>query len=380
MPPIPLSSNTTLNLSQILDLEILPQDNKHNTRHQEHKTRNRQIPHRLPIRIDHGISLGRSKRIFQLHGQAPIQQGIQRPVPRQGSLERGGEFIRVYRGRDGLTDASPDGGEEPDEGEHRGDGLMGRGGHDGHLLADDEGAAAEGDEDLTHDHIANAERRLAEVDHEADAEEFEAEHGQGEPLEAAGDADDGREDDGPEARADAVDVGHVAGVGDGEAVHGLQVGVEVGVPEVEGGEEEGGQAAGRHDGAVGEEFEGNEGARGEVLFVEREEDHAEAADDPEGDAEGGGVAFVLVGFEGEGEQEEDEASADEEDAGDCFDVNVVCYGLRHEGRRVSWAYHQIPKSSKRRIERMRVHFLPSSANQRRELSSGFPTGRIGWGG
>lgn len=107
---------------------------------------------------------------------------------------------------------------------------MGRGGHDGHLLADDEGAAAEGDEDLRHHDEADAVLRLAELDHEADAEDLKAEHRHGEIFEAAGPADDEGEDYRPETRADAVDVVDVTGVGYGEVVDGLEVVVECCVP------------------------------------------------------------------------------------------------------------------------------------------------------
>lgn len=73
------------------------------------------------------------------------------------------------------------------------------------------------------------------MDHQADAENLEAEHGHGEPLEAAELTDHEGEDNGPEAGADAIDVGYVAGVGDGEAVDGLQVVVEGRVPNASGG-------------------------------------------------------------------------------------------------------------------------------------------------
>lgn len=62
---------------------------------------------------------------------------------------------------------------------------MGRSSHNSHLLADDKGTAAEGNEDLAHDDIADSLVRLAEVNHEADTEDFETQHGHGEPFEAA---------------------------------------------------------------------------------------------------------------------------------------------------------------------------------------------------
>lgn len=139
--------------------------------------------------------------------------GVKRGVPRQGSIESFGEFVGVDGTGDGLADGAADGGEEADEGEHTGDVLVGRGGHDGHLLADDEGTTAEGDEDLAHYNVADALAGLAEVDHEADAEGLEAQHRHGEPLEAAEETDEDGQDYAPEAGPDAVDVADVAGVG-----------------------------------------------------------------------------------------------------------------------------------------------------------------------
>lgn len=64
------------------------------------------------------------------------------------------------------------------------------------------------------------------MDHETHAQDLETEHIEGKPFETARYADDEGNDDGPEARADAVDVGYVAGVGDREPMNGLKVVVE----------------------------------------------------------------------------------------------------------------------------------------------------------
>lgn len=72
---------------------------------------------------------------------------------------------------------------------------------------------------------------LPEMNHEAYSEDFQAEHNQSEVFEAASHANYQGEDYGPETRADAVDIGYVAGVGDGEEVHGLEVVVEGRVPD-----------------------------------------------------------------------------------------------------------------------------------------------------
>lgn len=103
---------------------------------------------------------------------------------------------------------------------------MGSSSHHSHFLADDERAAAESNEDLAHDDVADALVWLAEMDHEADTEDFKTQHGHGEPFEAAELADHDGEDDGPEAGADAVDVGDITCVRNGDAVDSLEVVVE----------------------------------------------------------------------------------------------------------------------------------------------------------
>lgn len=100
---------------------------------------------------------------------------------------------------------------------------MGRSSHNSHFLADDKRAAAEGDEDLAHDDPADALVWLAEVDHEADTKDLEAQHGHSEPFESTDLANQDGKDDGPEAGADAVDIGNITGVGDRETVDSLEV-------------------------------------------------------------------------------------------------------------------------------------------------------------
>lgn len=131
---------------------------------------------------------------------------------------------------------------------------------------------------------------MAEEDHHGDAAELEEERGEADVLEAAGPADQEADDGAPEAGDDAVDGGDVAGVVDGQVVHDLEVGVEGGVPAVEGDEEEHGGEAGADDGAIGEEVVGDEVVLGPVFLVEREDDEAGGADDDHGDDHWAAVA------------------------------------------------------------------------------------------
>jgi hypothetical protein len=61
--------------------------------------------------------------------------------------------------------------------------------HDGNL-ANDEGTAGEVNEDLKHDHVADGAVGLAEVDHQAHAEDLDWDERQGKVFEPAGRVDD----------------------------------------------------------------------------------------------------------------------------------------------------------------------------------------------
>lgn len=141
------------------------------------------------------------------------------------------------------------------------------------MLADDKGAAGEGDEDLAHDDVSNVVGWLAEVDHEPHAKEVErCAEVKCERLDAAGEADGNCHDDGPETGADRKDVGDVSGGCDGEPVHDLEVGDVVAVPEVERDEGDSREAACADDGAVYDEVEGDKGAWREVFVVEAKDE------------------------------------------------------------------------------------------------------------
>ena len=69
------------------------------------------------------------------------------------------------------------------------------------------------------------------MDHKSYTEYLEGKHAKREVLEATSDSDDYCEDNGPETGADAVDIGHIASVGDREAVNNLEVIVKSCFPE-----------------------------------------------------------------------------------------------------------------------------------------------------
>jgi len=148
--------------------------------HQHAREKQRQTPHsgrklpflRLAVRGLDSQALRTPHRITQLLykilvNQIHIRNLSLRQEPQQVLPER----PRPDRSADSLADGSADRGEHVLDGEHDGDVLVGGGGHDGDLLGDDQGAAGEGDEDLAHDDVADVDVWLAELDHEAGAED-----------------------------------------------------------------------------------------------------------------------------------------------------------------------------------------------------------------
>jgi hypothetical protein len=148
--------------------------------HQHTREKQRQTSHSsrqlplltLPIRLLNPQPLRTPHRITQLLHQIRINQTDIRPLRlRQEPQQVFPESPSPDRGADRLADGSADRGEHVLDGEHDGDVLVGGGGHDGDLLGDDQGAAGEGDEDLAHDDVADVDVWLAELDHEAGAED-----------------------------------------------------------------------------------------------------------------------------------------------------------------------------------------------------------------
>ena len=231
--------------------------------------------------------------------------------------QRARQRVRPDRAGHGGADGAADGREQAQHGEDGGHVAVRHRRHGRHLLADHERAARERDEDLAHDHVADVVLGLPEVDHQADAQQHQRRaEVQRQPLEAARVLDGDGHDDGPEAAADAVDVVDVPRVRDRHAVHDLQVGVVVAIPEVEGDEEDGGEHAGADDGAVRQEMEGDEGAGGEESLVGGEAGQEEDAEHKHDDDGCRGPLRCLVAGQGEGEEEEHEAGADEDDTDD----------------------------------------------------------------
>ena len=90
---------------------------------------------------------------------------------------------------DGLANGTTDVGEEAQESEDNSNFTMAGGGHDSNFLADYERAAGDGNEDLAHYDVSERGVGLAEVDHEADAENLKRDKAQRNVFEFAGGTD-----------------------------------------------------------------------------------------------------------------------------------------------------------------------------------------------
>lgn len=228
-----------------------------------------------------------------------------------------GEDAGPHGGGDGGADGLAHGGHHALHGEHGGDVLVLGHGHDGHLLADDEGATTESDEDEAHDDVANVDVGLTELDHETDTEDGDGDTKEdGGPLEASVVAQEDTEKDGPEGATHGVDVAHVGGVGDAQVVDDDTEGVEVVVPHVPGSVDGGHHAVGEEDGAVLDEVPGDEGDGRKVLLPDDEAANQQTTEDEEADDQGRLPLLGLVRVQGEGEEEQTNTGSGQDNTND----------------------------------------------------------------
>lgn len=156
-----------------------------------------------------------------------------------------------------------------------------RGGcHGTDLLRNDKGAAAEGDEELTHDYVANIDVWLTEHNHKHDTKECKRHtKEQSLPLEIARVAQDKPSDETPKTGSHAVDVENVSRTYDIQAWHHLEKGREIAIPDVELDEQDGGNEGTAKDGAIREQVERDEGDWRDFPFVDDEADDCDESDD-----------------------------------------------------------------------------------------------------
>ena len=162
------SKHMTLGLPDANDPDISPHDHRHNANGPNSSTRNQQHHLRVPVGTLDRDTSRRAHRVRQLHRDVPVDGG------QVGEFGRGkalGELLREDSlpdgGGDGQADGAADVAEHAQHGQDDGNVLMGSGGHDGDLVADDDGTGGERYQDLAHDNVADVTVGPAEVNHQA---------------------------------------------------------------------------------------------------------------------------------------------------------------------------------------------------------------------
>jgi len=197
----------TLDLLDSLHVHVLPQRDGDEGQGQHAGTRNAHALLRHAIGLHNGISDGTANLVAQLDLQVAIDVHVEVLCLVWEQFEE----LRWQRvgpdgARHGASDAGADGGGQTEQSEESCDLSVLGDSHDGHLLANDEGSAGEGDEDLTHHNVSDVDVWLSEMNHQSTAEHLDWQGAPCKPLEAPRPADQDTDDDRPEARADIVDV------------------------------------------------------------------------------------------------------------------------------------------------------------------------------
>ncbi|KAF5122485.1 hypothetical protein E5D57_012965 [Metarhizium anisopliae] len=322
-------NNSTLVLLLIHPV-VLPNRNSRDAQGQNGGGRNGAIPLALPPGVVDGVSSRRAHGVRNL-GEIAAEVDLVHLVghvlgnPGAKGFRKG---ARVNGDGDGVANGATNAGEQVEHSEHHGDAVAVAGGHDGHAVANDNGAAAKRDEDLAHDDVANVRVLAAEMNHQTGAEnherQAEAEDG---PLEVLGVLDPEAKDDAPEAGADVVNLRHVAGVAVAEVVHDEDEAVKVEVPRVEAEVGQGGHAAGAQDGPLPKELPPDKVRAGEPLLPGGKDGEQHDAGDDHGDEGGAAVGGAAVADEAEGQQEEDKGGHEDDGADDVELVEIVDDGL-----------------------------------------------------
>lgn len=130
-------------------INIPPHRHAHHRQRQNGRRRDTHNLLRLAVRHRDTIAGGRALGVAELLDERAVDgDGLALGFRGEVSVEIGQEGSGPDGGGDGGADSAADGGEHALHGEDDGDVLVRGGGHGGELLGDNEGAAAEGDEDL----------------------------------------------------------------------------------------------------------------------------------------------------------------------------------------------------------------------------------------
>lgn len=226
-----------------------------------------------------------------------------------------------------MTDA----GKEAEHGEDHRDAFAVAGCHCSDLVTDDEGAAAESDEDVSHDEVADVviAGLATEVDRQACAQECERQtEAEALILDVARVAHPQTEYDAPETRSDVVDLQHVACFGDRQTINDLDELVEVLVPAVEAELDGDCDHDGSDDGALPEKLPADKVGASKILLPKCKDREQQQTDDDHGNEGAAAVGDASIGLQAEWQEEEYESSHEEECTNDVEFMEVVGEGLQ----------------------------------------------------
>lgn len=316
---------------RLLDVHVLPQRNADPGNQVKARSGDEHVALRLAVAEVDRIA-GRAADGVRALGDKVAVDGCEVVEGFGGQVrhEAGGEDA----GPDGAGDGRADGGADGDDhglgGEQGGVVLLLGDRHEGRLLRNHEDAAAKGNEDEAHDDVADVDVWLAEVDHQADAEDGERDsQDEGVHLEFSVVAEGNAVDQTAGAGAHGVCVVDVTGVKDGLVEHNDEHGVEVRVPDIPGGIQGEGHGVREDNGAVFEQVPGHERDWRAILLPQAERDNQEEPEDDEADDHGRLPCVFLETVEVEGQKEERETGGKDQQT-DYVELNDVVFECLEE--------------------------------------------------
>ena len=299
----------TLGLPDANDPDISPHDHRHSADGPNSSTSNQHHHLRVPVGTLNRNTSRRAHRVRQLHRDVLVDDG---QLGELGGRKAFGELLREDSlpdgGGDGQADGATDVTENAQHGQDHGNVLMGSGGHDGDLVADDDGAGGERYQDLAHDDVADVTVGPAEGDHQPhtqDAQRNTEEEADG--LIASGKAYQQAHGESGQDGAHGVSLNDVAGTGHAQVIHYLQEGAEVAVPAVVTEKQRSGKDASAEDGTIQEERIWNECDGSEEPLPYSKGDHKCDARDQQADDKGGAPPVRLQSVKIEWQEKESDA-------------------------------------------------------------------------
>lgn len=232
--------------------------------------------------------------------------------------------------------------------------LMVNGRQNGELYAENEYAASYREENLTHDDVPNISARLTEMNHQPQPKDIERHAHPQYPFESTRDADEPSGKEEKDKRDHAKGITDIPSCSHIRLVHHLQERSEITCIAVVGDLIGHVEETCAHDRAVDEEFVIQKWRRGEVDFIEAEDDEHDKADDDHGDDVACLPAVGGCTGESEGEKEDDEAAGEKYDSDDYHRSVSLC---------LDWEVSNVLRSNSVTTHqsdcRSNLHFFPS---------------------